>query len=37
VIDAKGPEAVAPHLSDRFLEALDQLVTRLDAIRGFIS
>lgn len=35
VIDAKGPEAVASHISDDFSEALDKLVARLDAIRGF--
>jgi hypothetical protein len=37
VIDAKGPEAVAAHISDDFSEALDKLVARLDAIRGFTS
>lgn len=37
VIDAKGSEAVAGHISDAFSEALDKLVARLDAIRGFTS
>ncbi len=37
VIDAKGPEAVAQHLSDAFLEGLDAFVARLNAIRGFTS
>jgi len=35
VIDAKGPDVVAPHLSDSLSDALDELVSRLNAIRGF--
>jgi hypothetical protein len=37
VIDDRGPEAVASHISDAFSEALAELVARLDAIRGFTS
>jgi hypothetical protein len=35
VIDDKGPDAVAPHISDSLSDALDKLVVRLNAIRGF--
>lgn len=35
VIDAKGPDAVAGHISDALSDALDELVSRLNAIRGF--
>ncbi len=35
VIDAKGPEVVAAHISDAFAEALDELAARVNAIRGF--
>jgi hypothetical protein len=35
VIDAKGPEAVASHISDALADGLDELVARLNAIRGF--
>jgi hypothetical protein len=35
VIDAKGPELVASHISDAFAEALDELAGRVNAIRGF--
>ena len=35
VIDAKGAEAVAGHLSDSLLSALEELVSRLNAIQGF--
>jgi hypothetical protein len=35
VIDAKGPDAVAGHISDALSSALDDLVARLNAIRGF--
>jgi predicted dinucleotide-utilizing enzyme len=37
VIDAKGPEAVASHISDALSDGLDALVARLNAIRGFTS
>jgi hypothetical protein len=35
VIDAKGADAVAGHLSETLLSALEELVSRLNAIRGF--
>jgi hypothetical protein len=35
VIDAKGPELVAGHISDAFAGALDELASRVNAIRGF--
>ena len=35
VIDSKGPELVAGHISEAFSSALDELVARLNAIRGF--
>jgi hypothetical protein len=35
VIDAKGADAVAGHISDSLSSALDELVARLNAIRGF--
>jgi hypothetical protein len=35
VIDAKGPELVAGHISDAFSEAFEELGARLNAIRGF--
>jgi hypothetical protein len=35
VIDAKGADAVASHISDSLSSALDELVARLNAIRGF--
>jgi hypothetical protein len=36
VIDVKGSEAVAGHISDALSDALDELVSRLNAIRGFV-
>jgi hypothetical protein len=35
VIDAKGADAVAGHLSETLLSALEELMSRLNAIRGF--
>jgi hypothetical protein len=35
VIDAKGADVVAGHLSEALLSALEELVSRLNAIRGF--
>jgi len=35
VIDAEGPELVAGHISEGFAEALDELASRVNAIRGF--
>jgi hypothetical protein len=35
VIDAKGADAVSGHISDALSSALDALVARLNAIRGF--
>jgi hypothetical protein len=35
VIDAKGADAVAGHLSETLLSALEELMSRMNAIRGF--
>jgi hypothetical protein len=35
VIDAKGADAVASHISDSLTSALEELSARLNAIRGF--
>jgi hypothetical protein len=37
VIDAKGADAVAGHLSETLLSALEELMSRLNAIRGYPS